>query len=262
MTLVIQRPDDAGGLVHRFENTLPPINSQLVVNADESVVVISNGAVLGVVPPGMHWLHPQPFPFLLPAIVGGNAFQTELWFVKSIPMVGIRFGGALPEVVDRVTQLAVSPRTMGDFSLVVRDPARLVAAMVGMSTGDLEPVLRWVKTLVLRQLGAAVGKEVEGGKDVLSPGLVPDALDRVAGELGELESSGLAVTRFGEVMLTFSEADITALKDARVAAAKAKIAAAQAPKPAAASTLKCSKCSKVHEGGRFCVDCGGALGVG
>jgi len=262
MTLVIQRPDDAGGLVHRFENTQPPINSQLVVNADDCVVVASNGAILGVVQPGMHWLHPQPFPFLLPAIVGGNAFETELWFVKSKPMVGIRFGGPLYEVVDPVTQLAVSPRTMGDFSLLVRDPARLVTAMLGMSGDDLDPVLLWVKAIVLRQLGTAVAQEVMGGKDVLSPALVPAALDRVAGELGELESSGLAVTRFGEVMLTFSEADITALKEARLAAAKAKIAAAQAPKPAAASTLKCSKCSKVHEGGRFCVDCGGALAAG
>jgi len=262
MTLVIQRPDDAGGLVHRFENTQPPINSQLVVNADECVVVASNGAILGVVQPGMHWLHPQPFPFLLPAIVGGNAFETELWFVKTIPMVGIRFGGALSSVLDPGTQIAVSPRTMGDFSLVVRDPSRLVAAMLGQGNGDLDPLLGWVKTLVLRQLGAAIGQEVEEGKGILSPGLVPAALDRVAGDLGELESSGLHVTRFGEVMLSFSEADMTALKAAQVAAAKAKITAAQAPTPAAASTLKCSRCSKVHEGGRFCVDCGGALGVG
>jgi hypothetical protein len=179
-------------------------------------------------------------------------------------MVGIRFGGPLSEVVDRVTQLAVNPRSVGDFSLVVCDPARLVVAMLGMSSDEFEPVLRWVKGLVLRQLGAAVFVEVDGGKSVRAPDLIRAALHRVAGELGELESSGLAVTGFGEVLLSFSEEDIQALTAAtkKIAMAKleeSKAQAANKPPTPPSSTFRCSRCFKEHDAGRFCVECGGPL---
>lgn len=258
MTLSIQRPPDAvAALVHRFDHPQPPLNSQLTVAADECVVVASNGVVLGLVQPGVYWLHPQPLPFLASVIVGGNAVQAELWFVRTIPMMGIRFGGALPAFVEPGTNVQCTGRVMGDFSIAVRDPARVVTACVGASFTDAEPLLAWVKQVVMRQLGGALEKEVAGGKSLLARDLMPGALDRVAGELGELESSGLAVTRFGDVMLNFPEDDVAALRDAKVQAALAK-----GMPPARTLSLRCSKCSKPHEGGRFCVDCGGALANG
>lgn len=258
MTLSIQRPPGAAdALFHRFEHPQPPLNSQLTIAADECVVVVHNGVVLGIAPPGMHWLHPQPFPFLIPAIVGDNAVQAELWFVKTAPVTGIQFGGALPAVVEPGTTVKCICRTFGDFALTVRDPARFVTSCVGSALTDPEPVLGWVKGLVMRQFAGAFAKEVEGGKSVQSRDLVPAVLDRIAGELGELDGMGFAVPNFGNATVTVSEDDMAALRDAKVQAAMAK-----GMPPARAATLKCSRCSKPHDAGRFCVDCGGALATG
>lgn len=255
MNLSIQRPPEAAAeLVHRFANTLPPMNAQLIVAADEVVVVMSNGAALGVAPPGTHWLHPQPFPFLAPALVGGSSFRVELWFVKTVPIAGVQFGGSLPSVREPGTKVMCACRAFGDFALVVRDPARLVTACVGASMTETAALLGWVKQSVLRQFGSAFAKEVEGGKSVQSPALVPAVLDRVAGELGELETMGLGVSRFGDATVSVSEGDMAALRDAKLQAALE----AHPPKPASAG-LRCGRCSKPHDGGRFCVDCGGGL---
>jgi membrane protease subunit (stomatin/prohibitin family) len=264
MTLSIQRsPEASNALLERFENPQPPINSQLTVANDECVVVALNGAVLGVVPPGVHWLHPQPFPFLVPAIVGGNLVQAELWFVKTVTMVGIRFGGALGSVTDPLTNVECMPRAIGTFALTVRDPVRVVQGCMGQGI-DAEPLLAWAKQVVMRQLASALGIEVAGGRSVLAQDLIPAVLERLPGELGELEESGLAATHFGEVMLSFSEEDRTALSDAQKRAVQAKLAAAvaAAAAPAAAPPRRCTQCGRPHEGGRFCVDCGGALASG
>jgi membrane protease subunit (stomatin/prohibitin family) len=259
MTLSIQRsPEASTALLERFENPQPPINSQLTVANDECVVVTLNGAVLGVVPPGVHWLHPQPFPFLVPAIVGGNLVQAELWFVKTVTMVGIRFGGALGCVTDPTTNVECTPRAMGSFALTVRDPVRVVQGCMGQSI-DGEQLVNWAKGIVTRKLASALAIEVEGGRSVLAQDLMPAVLERLPGELGELESSGLAATHFGEVMLNFSEEDRTALSDASKRAVQAKLAAMAAAPAAQAPAARCTRCGRPHDGGRFCVDCGGPL---
>lgn len=259
MTLVIQRPAAAvNDLLHRSEHTQSPLNSQLIVAADECVVVASNGAVLGVVPPGMHWVHPQPFPFLVPAIVNASVLQAELWFVKTQPVSGIAFGGALPGVREPGTKVVCACRTFGDFALVACDPARLVSSCVGNGMSDAAPVLAWVKQLVMRQFASAFASEVEGGKSLTSPGLAPAVLERVQGELGELDAMGLSVSRFGNATITLSEDDRAAVRDAKMQA----VQEAMSVKQAELAGLRCTRCSKAHEGGRFCVDCGGSLAAG
>jgi membrane protease subunit (stomatin/prohibitin family) len=263
MTLSIQRsPEASTALLERFANPQPPINSQLTVANDECVVVALNGAVLGVVPPGVHWLHPQPFPFLVPAIVGGNLVQVELWFVKTVTLVGIRFGGPLSSVTDPVTNVTCTPRAMGAFALTVRDPTRVVQGCMGQSLNDAEPLVNWAKQLVTRKLASVLASEVEGGGSILAQDLIPRVLERLPGELGELERSGLAATHFGEVMLSFSDEDRTALSDASKKVAQAKLAAIAAAAAVTAPAVCCTRCGRPHEGGRFCVSCGGPLASG
>jgi membrane protease subunit (stomatin/prohibitin family) len=258
MTLSIQRsPEASTALLERFENPQPPINSQLTVASDECVVVALNGAVLGVVPPGVHWLHPQPFPFLVPAIVGGNLVQAELWFVKTVTMVGIRFGGALGSVIDTLTQVECTPRAMGTFALTVRDPVRVVQGCMGQGI-DGERLVNWAKGIVTRKLASLLASEVAGGRSVLGPDLIPAALERLPGEVGELESAGVAASHFGEVMLSFSDEDRTALSDASKRVVQAKLAAMAAP-AVQAPARRCTQCGRPHDAGRFCVDCGGPL---
>jgi membrane protease subunit (stomatin/prohibitin family) len=263
MTLSIQRsPEASTALLERFENPQPPINSQLTVASDECVVVALNGAVLGVVPPGVHWLHPQPFPFLVPAIVGGNVVQAELWFVKTVTMVGLRFGGAVSSVTDAATNVTCTPRVMGTFALTIRDPVRVVQGCMGQGI-DAEPLLAWAKQVVMRKLASALTSEVEGGRSILAQDLMPSVLERLPGELGELEKSGLAASHFGEAMLSFSDEDRTALSDASKRAVMAKLAAMAAPAAETpAPVRRCTRCGRPHDGGRFCVDCGGPLAGG
>lgn len=259
MTLVIQRPAEAANdLLVRSEHTQSPLNSQLIVAADECVVVVSNGVVLGTVPPGMHWVHPQPFPFLVPAIANASVLQAELWFVKTVPVMGLQFGGSLPGVREPGTKVMCVCRTFGDFALVVRDPALLIRSCLSNAMSDGAPVLGWVKQLVMRQFASAFAAEVESGKSLLSPALVPAVLERVMGALGELDAMGLGVSRFGEATISLSEDDRAAVRDAKLQAAQEAMAAKQAQ----IAGLRCTRCSKAHEGGRFCVDCGGSLAAG
>jgi membrane protease subunit (stomatin/prohibitin family) len=262
MTLSIQRsPEASNALLERFAHAQPPINSQLTVANDECVVVALHGAVIGVVPPGVHWLHPQPFPFIVPAIVGGNLVDAELWFVKTVTLVGIQFGGPLTSVTDPKTNVTCTPRAMGTFALTVRDPTRVVQGCMGQSLNDAEPLINWTKKIVKRALASVLTSEVESGRSILAQDLMPAVLERLPSELGELESTGLVATHFGEVMLNFSDEDRTALSDANKKVAMAKLAA-MAAQAAQAPAVRCTRCGRPHEGGRFCVACGGPLAGG
>jgi len=255
MTSPIQRPPEvATELVHRFASTQVPISSQLVVGPDECVVVARDGVVLGVVPPGSHWLHPQALPFVAAAVVGGNLVAAELWFVRTGAFHGIQFGGALGAVVDPATQVECSPRAFGDFGLTVSDPARVVTACLSGAAGDAGAMLGWVKQLVMKKLAGAFTVAVAGGKSVTAPDLVMILQDQVAGDLGELAPIGLAFARFGNVTVSFAEEDVAAMRKVATERAMAKRAAAAAPPEAA-----CPRCAAPVGGGRFCGQCGAAL---
>src|ERR1700738_208338 len=109
MTLAIQCPPETrAALLCRYPNGQCPLSSQLTVGPDECVVVTAHGGVVGVVPPGSHWLHPESLPFLSTAVVGGSTVQADLWFVKTVPLQGVKMGGLFGKVVDPGTNVPCS----------------------------------------------------------------------------------------------------------------------------------------------------------
>jgi membrane protease subunit (stomatin/prohibitin family) len=262
MTLVIQRaPEAAGSLIHRFASAQLPLSSQLIVGQEDCVVVQSCGSVLGIVPPGNHWLHPQPFPFLASAVGSGNAVQAELWFVRMTPLSGIKMGGLLGTVLDSGTNIRCTVRGFAEYGIVVADPGRIVSSLLAQSSADAEALFQWTSQQLLKRLGAALVTLVEiEHVRVLANDLGTKLGERVT-DLRELEPWGARFQGLGEIRINFAEDDHKALMKVTREQAEAKRAAmvkaiAQASAPAA---LHCTRCSKAHEAGRFCIECGGPL---
>ena len=183
MTTVLQRPPGAANdLFWAAPRAEVPINSQVVVGPDECVVAHLDGAVLGVLPPGSHWLHPQPFPFLAAAVSGGVNIRAELWFVRTSPVAGIQFGGTLGTLVDLKTGVRCSPRGFGEYALAVADPTAFVRACLGMTAAEPGPVVAWVTAAVARKAAGAFANLVEvERKGVLDASIAPHVAEALGG---------------------------------------------------------------------------------
>jgi membrane protease subunit (stomatin/prohibitin family) len=266
MTPMIQRPAEHASALFWCARTPPtpfPLSSQLVVGTGECVVAHLDGSILGVIPPGNHWLHPQPFPFLAPSVVGGASIRAELWFVRTSRMAGLPIGGSLAQVTDPGTQVPCNPRGFGDYSLTVVDPAKLVRSSLGQAANDPAPLLGWVTSVLARTLSAAFGRLVEiEGVGVLDGSLIPRLSQALDGQLGEIEAAGVKFGGLGSYQVNLSEEDAQAVR--RVTTAKAEAArAAKIAKMEQAATIvalqRCARCGSPQDAGRFCTACGASL---
>jgi hypothetical protein len=261
MTTILQRPADAANGMFWAAPAVPaPINSQLVVGPEECVVTHLDRAILGVIPPGNHWLHPQPFPFLAPSVVGGANIRAELWFVRTSPIAGLQVGGSLGSIVDPTTQIRCNPRGFGEYSLTVADPALLVRSSLGMSATGPGPVVGWVSALVLNKVSAAYVKLVETERRfVIDPRLLPSIAQAVQSELSELGASGLAFGGLGNFQLSLPADQAEAIqrknREAAAAARAAKVAEIERASTAAVPRA-CGGCRAPFGAGRFCTACG------
>jgi membrane protease subunit (stomatin/prohibitin family) len=258
----IQRPHDAAGLVWLAPGVPYPINCQLVVAENECIVAALDGVVLGVVPSGTHWLHPQPFPFLASAIVSNASIRAELWFVKTT--LAAQFGGSLGEMVDPVTEVECSPRALGDYSLKVSDPARLVAGCIGQRDATGQAMSQWAANIVFSRVREVVGNFVGvEGKSILDQEVTRRLAEEVPrGGLERLEQAGLAFGQLGNVTINFSDEDFKALRAAAAARARKRMEEAKAAIEAQArggAQIHCARCGTGHDGGRFCTACGQPL---
>ena len=251
MSMTIQRSQEAAGqLAWRFGSQSLAINSQLIVQADECVVVCLNGAVLGVITSGNHWLHPQPFPFLGQAIAGSNV-QTELWFVKTTKVMGLQFGGLVGDVVEADLKIPCHVRSFGDFSLVATNPIAVVVALLSSGTDDSTPLVQWAAGLILHELKDIVTMAAEVEEvSFLKPDMVRRISELLPTRLDAFAQAGLQLGEIGSVTLSISEEDQAALK-----------AAAQKRAAARNAKVTCGRCNTEHSGGRFCVQCGAPLGT-
>jgi membrane protease subunit (stomatin/prohibitin family) len=124
----IAAPDSSKGqIVFKWPDQNIRKFSKAIVEPDAVAIFMSQGQVMGVLPPGRHTLDAQELPFLgmfVDWASGGNAFKAEIYFVGAREFPNFRFGGRLDEVQDPQTGLVVTLRAFGEYALRVVEPQR------------------------------------------------------------------------------------------------------------------------------------------
>src|SRR3984893_13957825 len=108
--------------------------SRAIVDADEWALFLNKGAVIGTLGPGQHQIDANELPFLgtiIDHVTGGNAYRAELFFVGTREYTGQTFGGRIDDVQDPQTGMIITLRVLGDYSMRVVDPARLILNLTG-----------------------------------------------------------------------------------------------------------------------------------
>ncbi len=190
-----------------------------IVDVDELAIFISQGRVIGILQPGRHQIDATELPFLgdvADKLSGGNAYDSELFFVSTHEFPDLTFGGPVDSVRDPETRLIVQLRAYGDFALQVVDPAALISKLTGtVDLADPAAVIGWAAEQVLKAVRTVVvGHVVNDEWPVL--GLAARTPDIEAGTVPAanqaLAGYGIRVTRLGNVTVSLSDEDTEQLR--------------------------------------------------
>jgi membrane protease subunit (stomatin/prohibitin family) len=229
--MMIARPDALKQLVvYKHPDQNIPMYAQLTVDSDECAVFFRDGRVVAVLPPGRVTLHSDNLPFLgqlVGAATGHQVFITEIYFVKTTPVRGVRFGGPIGDMIDPLTGEQVRPRIFGEMSLAVVDPMRFVIAYSGQAATPVngnDDVLAWIKGLFMSGVKTALGELCENeGRSLLQ---AVSWTSRLAAAFvhrsPDVNDVGAKILQVGQFDINFSDED----RD-RLVAANAEIAKAQ-----------------------------------
>jgi membrane protease subunit (stomatin/prohibitin family) len=229
--MFIARPDEKKHLiVYKWPDSNIPLLTQLTIDSDECAVFFKNGQCHGVLPGGQrHTLSTQNLPFLnnfINEFTGGNMFIAEIFFVKIQPVRGIPVGGPIGDMIDPLTQEAVTPRMFGEFAVQVTDPARFIIGYVGQAAAveDNEQILDWVRKLFLRGVKQVIGEICEVQEISLlqltsRTELMADGFQK---RCPSLEEMGMRVAEMGNFNINFSKEDKQRLQEAQGEMAKAR----------------------------------------
>jgi membrane protease subunit (stomatin/prohibitin family) len=227
--LMIARPDNLKQLiVYKHPDQNVPMYSQLTVDSDECAVFFKDGRVVGVLPPGRVTLQSQNIPFLnhlIGSFTGGNVFITEIYFVKTVPVRSVPFGGPIGDMLDPLTGEQVQPRIFGEMSVVVTDPVKFVVGYSGQAaTGDNNVVLDWIKGLFMNGVKTTLGELCENeGKSLLQAvSLTSKLAAAFVAHAPDLNDIGIRILQVGAFNLNFNDEDRQ-----RMVAANAEFAKAQ-----------------------------------
>jgi membrane protease subunit (stomatin/prohibitin family) len=193
--------------------------TRVVVDVDEEAMFVSQGRVVGSLPPGRHQLDATELPFLgdlADKLSGGNMYDSELFFVTTRELTDLPFGGPVDSVRDPDSTFVVGLRAFGDFAMHVVDPSALILNLVG--TVDLEDpaaVTHWAAEQVLKALRTTVVAQIAAaGWSVL--GLAAHSQEIEAAALpaanATLARYGLAVTQLGNVTVSLNDEDQESLR--------------------------------------------------
>jgi membrane protease subunit (stomatin/prohibitin family) len=213
-------PDGAKGqLLYKWPDRQIRRFTSAIVDVDELAIFISQGRVIGILQPGRHQIDATELPFLgdvADKLSGGNAYDSELFFVSTHEFPDLTFGGPVDSVRDPETRLIVALRAYGDFALQVVDPAALITKLTGtVDLADPAAVIGWAADQVLKAVRTVViGHVVNDEWPVL--GLAARTPDIEAGTIPAanqaLATYGIRVTRFGNVTVSLSDEDAEQLR--------------------------------------------------
>src|SRR5580658_2327460 len=144
----IAAPDNSKGqIVYKWPDQNIRKFTRCIVEPDAQAVFMSQGQLMGIVPPGQHQLDAKELPFLGMFIdwgTRGDAFKAELYFVGTREYPNNRFGGRLDEVQDPISRLIVTLRAFGEYSVRVVDPVKLILNLTGtVDTSDNANITGW-----------------------------------------------------------------------------------------------------------------------
>jgi len=159
--MVVARPEDKQGeLVWRFDSEHFSAGAQVVVGEREGVVVMSKGALAGLLGPGRHTLTVESFPFLQGLQDPSGGFRATVIFVSRI-VRGLQFGGRIEGLVDSQGGHA-TVTVFGEYSLVVMDPKPFVTQLLG-ADGDGKGATSWASAQLMQHIEGCLSEWVSGG---------------------------------------------------------------------------------------------------
>jgi membrane protease subunit (stomatin/prohibitin family) len=216
----IAAPDTSKGqIVFKWPDDNIRKFARAIVEPDAQAVFMSQGKVMGVLPPGQHTLDATELPFLgmfIDWASKGNAFKAELYFVGTREYPSMRFGGRLDDIQDPMSGLIVTMRAFGEYALRVDDPTKLILNLVGtVDVADNAAVTDWVGQQLLKVTRTSVITQLASGAWPIL-GLSQHSPDIEAATMPaaniQLADYGVSICRFGNLDVNLSEEDSTKLK--------------------------------------------------
>ena len=212
----MSRPDEFKNyMVWRWPDTNIRKLTQCTVDADEVVVFVKEGKVVGTLPPGRHTLDGASIPFLsylVDKVTGGDFWQSEVYFVSTRQVHGVKFGGEIGRVKDPETELRVRLRAFGECTVQVTDPGALISQQTGLGNvkDNLDQFKRIVAERVMLALSDDVGEVIAHKKvplDVVLSGSLKEELlgECKSGVDKNLHGVGLSVVAFSALNINPDE---------------------------------------------------------
>ncbi|MGD0082666.1 MAG: SPFH domain-containing protein [Acidimicrobiales bacterium] len=213
-------PDaNKGQIVYKWPDQNIRKFTRAIVEPDAVAVFMSQGQVMGVVPPGQHTLDARELPFLgmfVDWASGGDAFKAELYFIGTREYPNNRFGGRLDDVQDPQTGLVVTLRAFGEYALKVADPTKLILNLVGtVDVTNNDAITGWVAEQLLKVTRTCVTTQLMSGTwPILGLSAhLPDIEAAVTPAAdGQLENYGVTISRLGNLDVNLAEEDSARLK--------------------------------------------------
>jgi membrane protease subunit (stomatin/prohibitin family) len=216
----IAAPDTSKGqIVYKWPDDNIRKFARAIVEPDAQAVFMSQGKVMGVLPPGQHTLDASELPFLgmfIDWASAGNAFKAELYFIGTREYPSMRFGGRLDDIQDPMSGLIVTMRAFGEYALRVDDPTKLILNLVGtVDVADNAAVTDWVAQQLLKVTRTSVITQLASGAWPIlglsqhSPDI--EAATMPAANL-QLADYGVSICRFGNLDVNLSDEDSEKLK--------------------------------------------------
>ncbi len=217
----IARPDEAKDfIIYKHPDSNIRMLSQLTVESDEAAVFFRDGTVRGIFTPGRYTLDSSNIPFiglLVDAASGGNMFISEIFFVSTREFPNQKFGGPIGDVRDPETKLAIGLLVYGDFSLKVKEPAKLITGLAGMGKADNESFVNWFKqqTLkVIRDRSAELIVKKQWPLLNVTSGAYTEEIEEevIEGVKRHMAEYGVDIVKLGNFVISMKEEDEARLK--------------------------------------------------
>ena len=136
-------------------------------------------------------------------------------------MTPVRFGGPVGTVLDKTTRLSVHPRCIGELQVIVRDPNAWAAGLA--QAGGEDAFASALQHAALRHAGEAFADLAAASGVMKAMGDVHSLIGKTTDGINHQLSSMGATVQVGDLALSLSDDDFTALKEATKQAAMKKL---------------------------------------